>query len=172
MSANTEISEPGECRLLRNQEKLFIRFDFSGTAVPSKRDLTRDGKVWLEDCFQIFIAPSPEKEEYFHFAGNSAGTLYDAKCKAGKRDASWNCDWKAKMEKKADHWSAEVEIPFSALGGSPDNGKYWLFHIGRENPERMRSSRGISAATFIIPHFGDGFTSLLRNHCLMYISIL
>ena len=38
------------------------------------------------------------------------------------------------MEKKADHWSAEVEIPFSALGGSPDNGKYWLFHIGRENP--------------------------------------
>lgn len=134
LSANTEISEPGECRLLRNQEKLFIRFDFSGTAVPSKRDLTRDGKVWLEDCFQIFIAPSPEKEEYFHFAGNSAGTLYDAKCKAGKRDASWNCDWKAKMEKKADHWSAEVEIPFSALGGSPDNGKYWLFHIGRENP--------------------------------------
>ena len=134
LGANAKITAPGECRLLRNQEKLFARFDFSGKARSSGKILTRDGKVWTEDCFQIFIAPFPEKKEYFHFAGNSSGVLYDAKCKDGKRDASWNCDWKTKIEKKADRWIAEVEIPFSALGGLPKNGKYWLFHIGRENP--------------------------------------
>ncbi len=134
LGANARITGPGECRLLRNREKLFIRFDFSGAAVPSKKNLTRDGRVWQEDCFQIFIAPFPEKEEYFHFAGNSSGVLYEARCKDGKRDASWNCDWKTKIEKKAEHWTAEVEIPFSVLGGTPENGKYWLFHAGRENP--------------------------------------
>ena len=84
----------------------------------------RDGAVWNADSVELFIAPSQDGAEYFHFIVDSRGTLYDSRnridIEAGRRnrstDASWNADVHVLTRLEAQRWDVLMKIPLADMG--------------------------------------------------------
>lgn len=104
-----------EVRLLVHGDTLLLRA-FCQDPAPADivaHDLPRDGKVWDDDCFEIFIDAQRSASAYYQLIINAAGALYDA----NGRDLAWNPDglqlatWKDKAG-----WGLEMAIPFIELG--------------------------------------------------------
>ncbi|MBM4081951.1 MAG: hypothetical protein FJ278_19755, partial [Planctomycetes bacterium] len=92
----------------------------------------RDGKVWEDDAFELFLTPTPKTpKDFFQFIFNSAGVVYDAR--HGQR--GWNAKLSVKTSVADDHWTVEVAIPFADLGAStPKDGETWLGNFCRDWP--------------------------------------
>jgi hypothetical protein len=98
----------------------------------------RDDPVYLDDCIEIFIQPYSEKElekKYFHLITNSNGIKYD---EIGMGGVNWNPQWEVKTSLSNFSWIAEIAVPFSSLGSTPQIGDVWRLNLCRErwvNPE-------------------------------------
>lgn len=106
----------------------------------------RDGSAWSQECLEVFIDPFGEREKFFHFIFNPVpNSCYD-ECFGfvtdpisplyGKADKSWNGAWQyaTVIDRERKAWSAEVRIPFAALGvEAPKPGNTWCMNLGREN---------------------------------------
>ncbi len=95
----------------------------------------RDGAVYGDDCYEIFLDPDPDTPtQYFHLVANSIDTHYDG---FGKKDSSWNGDWRSKsvveeLEDGRGLWTIEIAVPFETLGVSaPEDGATWRFNLCR-----------------------------------------
>lgn len=108
-----------------------------------------DGRTWLNDCFEVFLKPSPKNPGYYEFHVTPAGTLMDMFI---PDRAKWNYDnaakrdsfrWRAKVSIKGTlnqsgdrdfGWSCEGRIPwsdFAQTGGRPNPGDEWKFSLCR-----------------------------------------
>lgn len=76
---------------------------------------TRDGKVYRDDCVQIFIDPVRTDSDYFCFTVNSIGTIRDTK----GLTAAWDSDAKGAAQASAQAWGIEIAIPLGDLGLGP-----------------------------------------------------
>ena len=118
-----------------------------------KADITeRDGKLWEDDCIEVFVNPGEEDERnYYHFIANPLGVRYDAKVykdTSGKIESSqmWQGDWKAAASMNKDSWSVELVIPFYAFAiGDKD----WRICVCRE--ERPSREYSCFAGNFHAP---------------------
>ena len=131
------VKEAACLSLLRDQTNLYclFRLDVQDMAKRGNKISARDGNVWADDCFELFIRPDLRQDTYYHFAGNSSGALYDSKHQqSGTRDDAWDCRWNSKIGKDEHGWTALVTIPFSDLGCSSPEDAVWGFAAGRENP--------------------------------------
>lgn len=130
------IKEKSTAKMMWDDKNLYMLFQADATemAKRTKGETVRDARVWLDDCFEIFIDPGLSRKNYFHFAGNSIGTVYDASRTGGVRNDSWNCDWTVAINKDEKNWTAEIAIPFESFGKAPQTGDLWGFNICRENP--------------------------------------
>ncbi len=139
LTANSSavVSEAAQARVLRDAETLYVLFEFAAKDM-AKRDseiTARDGRVWDNDCFELFIQPDLTQELYYHFVGNSSGGLYDSCHRQGERDDSWNAAWTAQIDKGDGQWTALVTVPFAELGtAAPAGDALWGFNPCRENP--------------------------------------
>ena len=93
----------------------------------------RDGYVWEEDSFEIFLDTNRDKASYFHLVTNSIGTMFDQRViPVGIMDRSWNASWKVATSVKDDYWIAEIAIPFSGLKvTTPNKGDVWGLNLCR-----------------------------------------
>ncbi|OGV38846.1 MAG: hypothetical protein A2020_13010 [Lentisphaerae bacterium GWF2_45_14] len=132
----SEIKEKSSAKLLWDDKNLYILFQADAADMEKRAngETAHDGRVWMDDCFEIFIDPGLSGKDYVHFAGNSVGGLYDAAHKDGLRENSWESGWSAIVNKDSNSWSAELVIPFSTLGLVPKAGDIWGFNACRENP--------------------------------------
>lgn len=130
------VKEAARVALLRDDRNLHVLFklDAPGMAGRPAGTSERDGKVWKDDCFELFLQPDRNSGLYYHWVGNAAGTLYDARCTAKERDRNWDSRATVTIDRQADRWNALLTIPFSALGGAPSADAVWGFNAGRENP--------------------------------------
>jgi hypothetical protein len=71
----------------------------------------RDGDIWEDDSFEIFIRPDLYSSVYYQFVGNSAGFFYDGK----NRDSRWNGKWNYKTYKTDKGWAADLFVPYSTF---------------------------------------------------------
>ncbi|MHC4874424.1 MAG: sugar-binding protein, partial [Planctomycetota bacterium] len=88
----------------------------------------RDGKVWTDDCVEIFFQPSAKTkpEQIFHFIGNSKGVIYDEK----NGDKTWDGKWNYSASVADKTWFGELSISFSEFGaGFPENNSTWGMNI-------------------------------------------
>ncbi len=94
----------------------------------------RDGRVHTDDCVEFMIDPSGDRTEYYHFAVNSIGTLYDAELLQGGhvRAVQWDCNWRAEIVKGDDFWAVEAAIPFVELGLNHLSRGDWAINVARE----------------------------------------
>ena len=102
----------------------------------------RDVNLWNDDTLEIFLDCADGKA-YRHLALNPAGGRYDA---AGN-DRSWNPEWDLRTAVGGDRWSADIRLPFAALGKVPRPGDQWVLILNRNGkPE---------ACGFPIPAYHD-----------------
>jgi hypothetical protein len=104
---------------------LLVRFDGRDRAVVAT--LTeRDGPLWKEDVFEVFLSPHDPPRIYYEFEVNPLGALFDARVESpeGRRstmrvDVSWNCSgFSASVRRRENRWSALLTIPLAPMGGA------------------------------------------------------
>ncbi len=79
-----------------------------------------DSPVWADDELEVFLAPMAGTNEFYQFAINSSGALYDAHQspdRPGAGDPSWNSGATVKRGPRPDGWGLELSIPLASLGG-------------------------------------------------------
>lgn len=93
-------------------KQLQLRFICNQQSPVNAKKRPLDGPVWDDDSMEIFLQPNLADKTYYQFIVNAAGSMYDGKV----RDSSWNGNWKAKVEKTASGWQADVTIPLADIG--------------------------------------------------------
>jgi hypothetical protein len=86
-------------------------------AVVTRRD---DSQLYNDDVVDFFVAPGPQRTDYYQFQINSKGVVADA---AGRqsgtvREASWNSALQVATTAGNGEWTVEMVRPFRAIGGS------------------------------------------------------
>ncbi|MBT3377793.1 MAG: hypothetical protein HN742_06585 [Lentisphaerae bacterium] len=92
----------------------------------------RDASIFAEDCVELFLQPSGAA--YFHFGTNSGNGVYEGRGKA----SAWNCEWQVRTTRGATSYTAEIAIPFAALGGQPSG--EWRANFTRSRPQAKELS--------------------------------
>ncbi|HEX9303622.1 MAG TPA: carbohydrate-binding family 9-like protein [Thermoanaerobaculia bacterium] len=101
---------------------LVVRFD--GRDEGTVATLTqRDGPLWTEDVFEVFLSPFDPPAVYFEFEVNPLGTVFDARVESPdlaratmRVDSSWNLrGLSAKSRVRPGRWSAVLAIPLAPL---------------------------------------------------------
>ncbi|MBI4026538.1 MAG: DUF4838 domain-containing protein [Verrucomicrobia bacterium] len=120
-------------KLLYDDEYLYIGVT-ALEPVPGKllaSQTRRDGPVWQDDDIEVFIDPAGTGENYYHFAVNPKGVIYDAKCVPGSYDTGFNADCKVACKTLADRWVLEMKIKAGSLNAKIMNGGIWKINIAR-----------------------------------------
>lgn len=122
-------------RLLFNEDALYLFFNCQEPN-PEKivaRSTEHDGKLWLDDCVEIYLSPYTNHPNHFYqLLVNSRGAIFDQQCNQGQ-DASWSSQAQAVGKIGKDAWTVEVKIPFSSFKEGPIVGDLWRGNFAREN---------------------------------------
>jgi len=126
-------------RFTDEQMTAYLAYDkthfYLGFAIPLGKEqlqtpkaAKRDGRVWADDCVEIFFQPAvkTKPEQIFHFIGNSKGVIYDEK----NGEKSWDGKWNYSVSVEDKTWFGELAIPFSEFGAAfPENNSAWGMNI-------------------------------------------
>jgi len=90
-----------------------------------------DGRVWLEDCVELFLDVTGSGNSYAHLAVNAKGVIYDAWRQTGlPADIGWNSEAEAAAIRDASGWSIEIRLPFDRLPAGWASST-WRIQLGR-----------------------------------------
>lgn len=106
-----------------------------------------DGKVYLDDCFEIFIARQYASKAYYHFVVNANG----AKLTESAPGKASNYPWHAKTIVDQQSWSAIITLPLKKVVKGKVSGKMVMLKIFRASPRKGVPSAGV------FPCMGGGF---------------
>ena len=77
--------------------------------------------IWSEDNVETMLNPTGDRDVYYHFIVNSAGTMTDIKhvvhLRRGGNEVAWNAGATVAVAALADSWKIELSIPLAALEG-------------------------------------------------------
>ena len=92
----------------------------------------RDSHVWDGDSVDLFIAPGPDRQPYYHIIINPKNVRWDA-VHDNAWDTSWNPAYKSAAYRGPDFWAVEVALPWSAVRmAAPDPGSRVFFNLCRQ----------------------------------------
>ncbi len=117
-------------RVLYDSRNFYIGFECAedrSDAITAVVD-ARDGPVQVDDCVELFVAPGPDPNVYYHFMVNARGALRDA---LGP-DERWNSGAVAAAELTDQGWSAEIAVPVADLELTAFVGSEWYANFCRE----------------------------------------
>ena len=116
--------------LCYDDKHLYVALSTPQDAAPTTRTTERDGPVWEDDSFELFlVADMQQKDAFFQFIVNSAGVLFDGR--GGRRE--WDGDIGVKTHRGTRSWTVELAIPFETLGTNrPAAGDEWRANICRD----------------------------------------
>ena len=110
--------------LTYDENNIYAAFIIDGNTESSVKE--RDGPVFNDDSIEVFLQPS--ESEYFHFAVNAAGIIFDEK----NMDSTWNADWTAASNIESEQRIIELAIPFSSIKTvKPQRGGIWRANFCR-----------------------------------------
>ena len=114
--------------LLRTDDALYVRLVCANPAAPNlkTRQRDRDDEAYTDESVEMFL-DTRDGSDYFQFVVNASGSLYDGR----KFDKRWDGDWTAAARVTNRGWEAGLRIPFTAVGGPPAPGAYWLLNVCR-----------------------------------------
>jgi uncharacterized repeat protein (TIGR03806 family) len=136
-----------EARLLWDDQFLYFFADLEDHDLFADI-LEPDGRTWLNDVFELFFWPDPQREPYYEFQVNAAGTKLDiyfarpgVPFEEARRDGTFA--WETAVVRRGtlvqrddrdEGWSVEGRIPwsdFARTGGRPAPGATWRFALCR-----------------------------------------
>ncbi len=112
--------------------QLTVAFECADTNIVAQPRSRGDAEMWRDDCVEVFLdlghthaKPGPR----FHALVSAAGGILDQ----GDNISGYNGrNLGAKTAKTPAGWSAEINIPWTALGARPAPGDSWGFNLNRE----------------------------------------
>ena len=100
------------------------------------RETRRDGRVWMDDCIEIFLVPAakPGDAVRFQFIVNAIGTIFDARSDMERR--AWTSGMRVALgtvpkSPLGPYWVVETAFPFSDLTRTPKPGDVWRLNFCR-----------------------------------------
>jgi len=74
--------------------------------------------MYADSCVEIFLNPSGDRKNYFHFIVNAKGVLYDSSCKLNdKTNLAWNCEGATTSSQlNADGYTVTLTVPEASIG--------------------------------------------------------
>ena len=96
----------------------------------------RDFRTWLDDCVDLRISPRKTGPTYI-FILNCKGAIYDGRGAA----STYNPEWSHAVSETPKAWTAEIAIPFAALGLEGPVAELG-FNVGRDGPKLAARSWG------------------------------
>lgn len=99
--------------------------------------------IWDDDSVEVFLTPErKESSDYLHVVVNAAGSVYTGR---GTQHASFD-GVRAQAAVGADAWTADLQVPFSALGLSPGRiPALWGLNVTRNRPARTGAASQCTA---------------------------
>lgn len=113
-----------EVHVTYDQANLYLaaRLPLPAGSRPKATETQRDGALWNDDAFEVFLDPAGQRASYYQFIANARGTQWDSL----KQDGSWNATWTARTGGGDGFWSVEFAIPFASLKvAAPTEGQTW-----------------------------------------------
>jgi hypothetical protein len=125
---------------------LLVRFDARDAGVVAT--LTeRDGPLWTEDVFEVFLSPVDPSRVYYEFEVNPLGALFDARVESPelsratmKVEPAWTCPgFSARVRHGPATWSALLRIPLSPMAPAqiPSMWRTNFYRVDRGNPDEF-----------------------------------
>ena len=123
--------------LAPDQPEVYVTYDKDNLYVAARLPLPkgrqpkmavtqRDGPVWEDDAFEIFLDPSGRRGSYYQLIVNARGTQWDGL----QQSESWNAEWTSKTHVGETDWILEEAIPFASLKAStPADGQSWAVNF-------------------------------------------
>jgi len=129
---------PTRAQFLYDETGIFVAIECGEEQMNSIVAQTRekDGRVWEDDCVEVFLHPPIDLLRYYHFIVNPAGSTYDALCLFEvtlERRPKWEGNFESAVSRTANSWTVEMYIPFASLSLEPKGYKNWKINIGREH---------------------------------------
>jgi len=131
--------ETSEVRLLWDEANLYLAVQCRAEVLDPVLQRTEefvanvtehDGRVFSDDCMEIFLGPADEPAEYRQFVTNALGARYEGK----GTDGAWDAPWEAKGSTSDEgYWTAEVAVPWSSLDVTPHAGQALVANFYRTN---------------------------------------
>ena len=127
-------NQKSEVKLKFNDRALFIGAQFYDSAPDSILTEFSMRDEWNKnyDWFGVWISPYNDGQNEFMFALTAAGVQLDSRSSLGNPDMNWDAVWKSAVKINSLGWSAEIEIPYSALRIPNTNVQEWGINIRRE----------------------------------------
>ncbi len=129
---NTAPNAASEIKLLYDRNNLYIMARFAEPQMDrlSARYDQRDLAIYSDDCLEFVMQTPGNRHNFFHFAVNAIGSIYDSR--DGRKN--WNAaNAVVKNIRGADFWTVEMQIPFKDLGiVTPQPGENWGARFCRE----------------------------------------
>lgn len=95
------------------------------------KELSKRDEINNSDFLSLLIDPFNNGLDAFEFIVTPAGVQWDAKVVKGNEDSSWDAVWNSATEINGKGWSAEFEIPYSALRFPVKDVQTWGINIIR-----------------------------------------
>ena len=158
---------PAYVKIARDDNNLYFAFSMTDDKLSELKAAVnvRDGNVWEDDGVEMFLSPGKQKDKFFQFIINPAGTLYDELWTIQRGDnpvpQNWSCeDIEIKTGKAQDCWTIEARIPFKSLNAkAPARGDTWYVNFVRNKRTDPRGDQAIA------PTFGN-------NHYMEFWALL
>ena len=111
----------------------------------------QDSAVYTDDCVECFLSP-PGREDYYHFAANLIGTVFDEHNEAGAD--SWTSKARVATRRTPGGWTLEAAIPVSSMQATMEEGRLWRIGLYRVNLESVQYTAwsSIEGGGFHSPH--------------------
>lgn len=164
LSTHKKPAAPTSVKVVTDGKALYVGFRCAepnmDKLAPTR--LERDSQVWLDDSVEVVIDPMNDRRGFAHLIVNAAGAVYDATgsitADSVSEEAAWNGDWQASASRGKAEWYAEVKVPFSTLGMTPEESPCLGVNFARARitgtPEY--STWSPSADQFVNPqHYGE-----------------
>lgn len=82
----------------------------------------RDDALWVGDSVELLLSLGDPAEPYVHLILNPANRQWDGRSVGSDNDATWDAAWTSAVSRDESGWSAELALPWAAVGGPPAAG--------------------------------------------------
>ena len=112
----------------------------------------KDDPIWEGDVVEVFVSLGEAPTPYRHFIVNPRNVQWDGQSGEDADDVSWNATWQSATKVADDAWTAEVRIPWEALGGRPKAGSVRRANLCRQRtPQPELSTWSVTVRGFCEP---------------------
>jgi len=134
------LSIPVKVRVCYNSDGIMVGMEAQDAPSEILKELSGRDKVFNSDQFTVIIDTYKSGLSGYQFSITPANVQLDMVTIKDEEDATWDAVWKSKVELQDWGWSAEIEIPYSALRFTKAEVQNWNINFSYNKKKTRESS--------------------------------